>query len=158
MYSDNTKFSIKDMIIQFLFIALFIFILIWLFPLKSDLKNLEVTTVNENSNNEVLYDRIFNENILSMKESAKSYYTTPRLPKNVNDKVKMTLGEMLEMKLLLEIKDKKVAALEIRNHIGWYLKGIKNSNEIKNKVYQTKEISDIIDILNDYKKEIEGGE
>jgi len=106
MYSDNTKFSIKDMIIQFLFIALFIFILIWLFPLKSDLKNLEVTTVNENSNNEVLYDRVFNENILSMKESAKSYYTTPRLPKNVNDKVKMTLGEMLEKKIILPFVDK----------------------------------------------------
>lgn len=62
------------------------------------------------------------------------------------------------LKLLLEIKDKKVAALEIRNHIGWYLKGIKNSNEIKNKVYQTKEISDIINILKNYKKEIESGD
>ena len=69
------------------------------------------------------------------------------------EKVNMCIKHL---NLLLEIKDKKVAALEIRNHIGWYLKGIKNSNEIKNKVYQTKEISDIIDILNDYKKEIEG--
>lgn len=62
------------------------------------------------------------------------------------------------LNLLLEIKDPKVASLEIRNHIGWYLKGVKNSNEIKNKVYQTKEISDIIDILNKYKQEIESGD
>lgn len=71
------------------------------------------------------------------------------------EKVDMCINHL---HLLLEIKDKKVAALEIRNHIGWYLKGIKNSNEIKNKVYQTKEISDIIDILNEYKKEIESGD
>ena len=38
MYNDNTNFSIKNVIIQFLFIALFVFIMIWLFPLKSDLK------------------------------------------------------------------------------------------------------------------------
>lgn len=76
------------------------------------------------------------------------------LPTNI-EKIDMCIDHL---NLLLEIKDQKVAALEIRNHIGWYLKGIKNSNEIKNKVYQTKEISDIIDILNTYKKEIESGD
>lgn len=104
MYTEQTNFSIKNMIIQFLFVALFIFILIWLFPLKSDLKNLNITS-NE-SNNEVLYDRIFNENIISMKEAAKSYYTTPRLPQNVGDKVKITLGEMLDKKIILPFVDK----------------------------------------------------
>lgn len=56
---------------------------------------------------------------------------------------------------LLEIKDEKVARLEIRNHVAWYLKGINNSNEIKNKIYQTTSISDIILILKKYRKELE---
>ena len=41
MYTEQTNFSIKNVILQFLFVALFIFILIWLFPLKSDLKKAE---------------------------------------------------------------------------------------------------------------------
>ena len=55
--------------------------------------------------------------------------------------------------LLKELKDEKVACLEIRNHIGWYFKGIKGANELKNKVYQTNNIHDIISILNDFKEE-----
>ena len=59
MYNENSNFSIKNVIIQFLFIALFIFLLVWLFPLKSDIKNLN----SEDNNLSVLADRIFNENI-----------------------------------------------------------------------------------------------
>lgn len=105
MYNDNTNFSIKNVIIQFLFVALFVFILIWLFPLKSDLKN----AMNETCSGEacsVLYDSIFNNNVIMMKESAKSYFTTPRLPKKIGDKVKLTLGEMLELKIILPFVDK----------------------------------------------------
>ncbi len=56
---------------------------------------------------------------------------------------------------LLEILPEKVAVLEIRNHISWYLRGLTNSNEIKNKVFLTKKSSDIINLLNDYRKFIE---
>ena len=104
MYTEQTNFSIKNVILQFLFVALFIFILIWLFPLKSDLKK-AVDSV-ETSDLTVLTDRIFNENIIAMKDAAKSYYTTSRLPQNVGDKVKMTLGEMLEKKIILPFTDK----------------------------------------------------
>ncbi|HIT22777.1 MAG TPA: tRNA dihydrouridine synthase DusB [Candidatus Scybalousia intestinigallinarum] len=56
---------------------------------------------------------------------------------------------------LYELKNEKLAVLEIRNHVAWYLKGLKNSNEIKNKIFLCRHISDIINILNDYKKYIE---
>ena len=105
MYNENSNFSVKNVIVQFLFIALFVFILIWLFPLKSDLRNLK-TTSNDDSAYSVLLDRIFNENIIAMKDAAKSYYTVERLPQNVGDKVKMTLGEMLEKKIILTFTDK----------------------------------------------------
>lgn len=114
MYNEQTNFSIKNVILQFLFVALFIFILIWLFPLKSDLTK----AVNSNNNTTVnvdlsaLTDRIFNENIIAMKDAAKSYYTTPRLPKNVGDKVKMTLKQMLDKKIILPFTDKNGKACD----------------------------------------------
>jgi len=66
------------------------------------------------------------------------------------DKINMCLKHI---NYLSEIKIEKLVCLEIRNHIAWYLKGLKNSNEIKNKVYLTTNINDIILILEEYKKE-----
>ena len=66
------------------------------------------------------------------------------------DRIDMCLKHI---KYLSEIKTEKLVCLEIRNHIAWYLKGLKNSNEIKNKVYLTTNINDIILILEEYKKE-----
>jgi nifR3 family TIM-barrel protein len=51
---------------------------------------------------------------------------------------------------LSELKIEKVAVLEIRNHVAWYLKGIKGSNEIKNRIFMTKDINEIRNILSDY--------
>ena len=53
---------------------------------------------------------------------------------------------------LNNLKDEHLACLEIRNHIGWYLKGIKDGNIVKNNIYQTSNIRDIIDILNEFKE------
>lgn len=56
---------------------------------------------------------------------------------------------------LREIKCDKLVVLESRNHIAWYLKGLTDSNEIKNKIFLTKDVDDIITILNDYKERID---
>ena len=53
---------------------------------------------------------------------------------------------------LNSLKDEHLACLEIRNHIGWYLKGMKDGNIVKNNIYQTSNIRDIIDILNEFKE------
>lgn len=66
------------------------------------------------------------------------------------DRIDMCLKHI---EYLSEIKIEKLVCLEIRNHIAWYLKGLKNSNEIKNKVYLTSSINDIILVLEEYKKE-----
>lgn len=55
---------------------------------------------------------------------------------------------------LMETKDEKVARLEIRNHVGWYFKGMPNATEIKNRVYQTNTIHDIMQVLMSYREEI----
>lgn len=114
MYEERKdKFSVKDLVLQILVISLFVFLLLWLFPTKSDLNKIDLgSNKNNNDTNSVLYDRIFNENIIAMKDAAKSYYTTPRLPQNVGDKVKMTLGEMLDKKIILPFTDKNGKACD----------------------------------------------
>ncbi|MGM9879105.1 MAG: hypothetical protein ACI31R_03690 [Bacilli bacterium] len=104
MNNNNGKqplsYHIKRFLIGFLLVAILIFILLWLFPTKQGIKDSLTESLQP------LYDRIFQENIDTMKEVAIAYYTTDRLPKNEGDTKKLTLGEMLEMKLLLSIKDK----------------------------------------------------
>lgn len=72
-------------------------------------------------------------------------------PVTIEDRIRMCLKHL---NLLKELKDEKTACLEIRNHIGWYFKGIKGSNDIKNKVYQTSNIHDIISILIEFEEEV----
>lgn len=69
----------------------------------------------------------------------------------IEDRIDMCIKHL---NYLLEIKPEKVARLEIRNHIGWYFKGLPFSNEIKNKVYQCLTIHDIMQVLIKYKEEI----
>lgn len=56
---------------------------------------------------------------------------------------------------LSSFKDEKVAVFEIRNHVGWYLKGIEGANQVKNKIFSLHTINDIISVLETYKKELE---
>jgi len=103
MYNERKdSFSIKNLIIQLLFIVLLVFVLIWLFPSK---KLVEDGFADANTKFDVLTNRIYNDNLQTMKEAALYYYTTPRLPKNVNDVESMTLREMIEKKLLIKFRD-----------------------------------------------------
>ena len=76
---------------------------------------------------------------------------------------KRTKEEKIDMCLkhlnyLSKIKPEKLVCLEIRSHIAWYLKGLKNSNNIKEKIYGAQKVCDIISILNEFKKESEVNE
>lgn len=108
MYEERRdKFSIKDILIQVLFVAIFIFLLMWLFPMKKDVKNALKNLNIETANLQPLYDQIFNNNVQTMKEAAISYYTTPRLPEKLGDEKKMTLADMLKNNLVLSFSDSK---------------------------------------------------
>ena len=73
----------------------------------------------------------------------------PLISVSLKDRVDMCLKHL---KYLENLKNEKLACLEIRNHISWYFKGIKGANELKNKVYQTSSIHDIISLLNEFKR------
>lgn len=89
MYNES-GFSVKNFILKIILVILFVFLLMWLFPMP---------------NLKPVYDRLFADNVQTMTDAVKSYYTVERLPKEVNDTVKMTLDEMLAMKLVLPIAD-----------------------------------------------------
>ena len=67
------------------------------------------------------------------------------------DKIDMCLKHI---NYLSQIKPEKLVCLEIRNHAAWYLKGIKGSVEVKNKIFQTTKICDIINLLNQLKEDL----
>ena len=50
-------------------------------------------------------EMVFNNNLRNIKEAAISYFTNERLPKTVGDKVTITLKEMLDEKLVLNVID-----------------------------------------------------
>lgn len=107
-YNDpNPRKSIKDVILQLLFIVVFVFILVWLFPTKGYLEKNKTQTSNVSMdiNLDPLYNQIYTQNLNTMKDAAKSYYTTERLPKNIGDKVSMTLEDMVNKNLLLPLYD-----------------------------------------------------
>ena len=73
------------------------------------------------------------------------------IPKEVTplEKIDMCIKHL---KLLSELKNEKIAVLEIRNHIAWYLKGVEGSNQLKNKVYQMTNLCDILHVLKEFRR------
>lgn len=101
MNEERNTFSLRDVIFCLLFIILFVFILLWLFPSKAYLNG------NYNKNNKVESNQVFNNNINTMKDAAISYFTTSRLPKKIGDSVDLTLKQMRDKKLILSLIDSK---------------------------------------------------
>lgn len=115
MYEERRdSFSIRDLILQVLFIILFVFILILIFPTKNYMKkyigeNKNKTVVQEGYDLEqlaVLYNQIFANNIIIMKEASVGYYTNERLPQKVGSIEKMTLQQMYDQHLVTTLTDK----------------------------------------------------
>lgn len=104
MYEERTDtFTIRDLIMLILIIAFFVFLLMWIFPTKDKLKEEKAkpkTTV-------VQRDYLFTENIVTLKESAKKYYTKALLPENVGDKTTITLQELIDSEFMSALKDSK---------------------------------------------------
>ncbi|KYH34386.1 tRNA-dihydrouridine synthase C [Clostridium tepidiprofundi DSM 19306] len=67
---------------------------------------------------------------------------------NEFDKIDMCIKHY---KLALEYDGEYKAVREMRKHAAWYIKGMKNSTEIKNSINSSESISEAINILEDYK-------
>jgi len=107
MYTEERKRSLlKDFLLKIILIIIFVLLLIWLVPWPN--MNAYLDALNP------LKDQIFNANIQEMKNAAITYYTTERLPENVGDIKKMTLKEMLDLKLLVPFVDKNGDSCDVK--------------------------------------------
>ena len=52
--------------------------------------------------------------------------------------------------LLLDLKGERIAMLEMRGHVGWYLKGMPNSSKIKDFCNKQTNFEEVIKILKEY--------
>ena len=77
------------------------------------------------------------------------YLTTNKRLKEQTPKEKLETC-LKHFDYLLQIKNEKVAVLEMRTHIAWYIKGMKNSSEIKNKIFKCEDKNELIKILTEY--------
>jgi len=107
MYEEEKKSSfIKDFVIKLLYMFLFLFLFMWLYPApKVDLSDVKVKAEVDKTELQPLFAGIYNNNITAMKDAARSYYTTDRLPKNNGQSSKMTLQEMLNKKIVAPLVD-----------------------------------------------------
>ena len=79
------------------------------------------------------------------------YIENGKIPK------KVSIDEKYDMILyhihLLELqKNEKVANLEMRTHIAYYLKGVPGASELKQKVFQTKNLTELKNLIKEYKE------
>ena len=113
MYEEEEKrgFPLRDLIVKLIVAVVFVLLLVWLLP-KVDLTGLN--------------NRIFKDNVNDMKEAAITYFTTDRLPSKVGDNVTMTLKEMQDKKLVLDLIDSNNNKCDIDKS---YVKIVKEKNE-----------------------------
>lgn len=55
---------------------------------------------------------------------------------------------------LLKIKPERIAVLEMRSHIAWYIKGLPSYKEVQNQVFKAKTKEEIKQILDNYAKKL----
>ena len=60
-----------------------------------------------------------------------------------------------QLDYLLDFESDKRASLEIRMHIGWYLKGIPNANSIKREIFTKNSVNEIKEVLGNLKKSLQ---
>ena len=77
------------------------------------------------------------------------YLEDGTIPSEVSKEEKINMIKR-HLNLLLETKPYKVALLEIRSHAAWYLKGIPNTKELKEKIFKTNTSEELIKLLDEY--------
>lgn len=130
MYEERReKFSFRSFFLTILLVLLFVFLMLWLFPTKWDVKNLQSTYDLERLS--VLYDEIFANNVSRMKDAAIGYFTNERMPKKIGETKKLTLQEMYDLHLVLKMKDKDGKACDAKKS---YVEMTKYTDEYRLKV------------------------
>lgn len=77
------------------------------------------------------------------------YLESGKVPNEITptEKLKMIL---YHLDSLNQIKDEKVAVLEMRSHTAWYLKGIPNASELKKDIFKCNSINELKALINKF--------
>jgi tRNA-dihydrouridine synthase len=54
------------------------------------------------------------------------------------------------MNTLVELKGEHMGVCEMRKHIAWYIKGLKNSTYVKERVFKIDRCDEVISLLREY--------
>ena len=120
---ENRRFGWSGLFIKAIIVIIFVLFTIWLLSLSNK---------GVSNSLDVLTNNIFSQNIEKMKEVGKNYFTTERLPKKIGEIETITLEEMYEEKLILELVDKNGNACSAKNS---YVSVEKYDEEYQMKVY-----------------------
>lgn len=123
---ENNRESFKSAFLKIVLVVLLIFVLMLLFPTKGFVTNYVDKKIKETGNAEN-----FNSNLIAMATAGSGYYTSSRLPENTGDKVKMTLGEMYDNKMIVKFKDSNNRACDVKKS---YVEVTKEEDEYTMKV------------------------
>ena len=99
---ERNGFSILGFIAQVLLVVIFVFVLMLLFPTKSYIDKNGSSTLTGNA---ALTEMLFNQNLLSMKDAAREYYTVKRMPATNGSSKTLTLEEMIKNRMVVEFVD-----------------------------------------------------
>ena len=106
--------------------------------------------IRETNCDAVMIGRAAQSNPFIFKEIA-TYLKTGKKLDGLKKEEKIDIA-LKHFKYLLEIKDEKVALLQMRTHAAWYLKGIEGAKEVKNEIFKCNSKEELIKILEDFKK------
>lgn len=85
------------------------------------------------------------------------YLTTGELPPEPSAREKIEIA-ILHLDRLVDLKSERIAVREMRKHIAWYLKGLRGSKPVKDKVMEESTRDGLVRILMDYVEQLEQGE
>lgn len=80
------------------------------------------------------------------------YLDNNKLPNNVTDKEKLDMI-LYHLKMLAKYKNEHLAILEMRTNAAYYLKGIKDTKELKQAIFKTNTIKDFEKLIEEFKRE-----
>ena len=93
-YDDNNvklKIDWKNLVLKLVLIILAVLLIIWIFPMpKLD----------------TFYNKVYNDNLNTMKDASEKYFTSDKLPSKTGDSITLKLQDMLDKKLVTNFTDK----------------------------------------------------
>ena len=126
MYTEEYEkrgYPIRSFLIKLLLVVIFVLLLVWLLS-KFVLPKLNSSNTTNNASCkgsttcevlglDALTSQIFANNLEKMRDAAITYYTAERLPATIGESKQMTLGEMIEKKLVVPLIDKNNKAVDV---------------------------------------------